>query len=122
MIANRTQIAQVILNLVRNGRDAIVEAGHRNGVITIAAAEARPGFAEVRVTDTGPGVPASIERNLFTPLQSTKPEGLGLGLSLCKSIITAHGGELWHDAGCREGTRFCFTLPLATPPQKGRTT
>ena len=122
VVANRTQIAQVILNLVRNGRDAIVEGGARDGAITISADGARPSFAEVRVTDTGPGVLTSIERNLFTPLQSTKPEGLGLGLSLCKSIITAHGGELWHDATCREGTRFCFTLPLVVGPQKGRET
>lgn len=122
VLANRTQIAQVILNLVRNGRDAIVETGRRDGVIRISAAQSRPGFAEIRVTDTGPGVSAEIERNLFAPLQSTKPEGLGLGLSLCKSIITAHGGELWHDTASREGTRFCFTLPLARAHAKGADT
>lgn len=119
VLANRTQIAQVLLNLVRNARDAIAEAGRPNGEISIAAERDRPGFAEICVTDNGPGVSPHIGQNLFAPLKSTKPEGLGLGLSLCKSIITNHGGELWHDSASRAGTRFCFTLPYAHSVTKG---
>ncbi len=114
VIGNRTQVAQVLLNLVRNAKDAIVASGARTGLISIAAVSTRPGFIEVCVTDNGPGVPGSLRPVLFSPLRSAKPEGLGLGLSLSKSIVIAHGGELWYDEACGTGTRFCFTLPV--PP------
>jgi signal transduction histidine kinase len=123
VMGNRTQVSQVLLNLVRNARDAIVESGARGGAVLISALPTRPGFIEVRVTDSGPGVAEKVRPVLFSPLRSAKPYGLGLGLSLSKSIITAHGGELWYDEACTAGTRFCFTLPVPstskTPERTG---
>lgn len=114
VIGNRTQITQVLLNLVRNARDAMVDADSARRSIEVAAsATMRPGFVEISVTDSGPGVAADVVPHLFSPLQSNKPEGLGLGLSLSSSIVLAHGGSLWHDAAFSPGARFVFTLPLA---------
>jgi signal transduction histidine kinase len=117
VIGNRTQVSQALLNLVRNAKEAIVAGGAGTGLISIAAVSTRPGLIEVRVTDNGPGVPDSLRPVLFSPLRSAKPEGLGLGLSLSKSIIAAHGGELWYDEACTAGTRFCFTLPVPSTSQ-----
>lgn len=115
VVGNRTQITQVLLNLVRNARDAMVDADSAGRRIEVAASTAmRPGFVEISVTDCGPGVAADVVPRLFAPLQSNKPEGLGLGLSLSSSIVLAHGGSLWHDAAFSSGARFVFTLPLAT--------
>lgn len=115
VICNEIQIQQVILNLVRNAREAIAAAEQSTGEIVInASAATRPGFVEVSVADNGPGVPPDLRPQLFLPLQSTKPEGLGLGLSLCSSIIRSHGGEFWLDENPRHGARFVFTLPCDT--------
>lgn len=114
VMANATQIQQVLINLIRNAKEAIVEANSVKRQITLSVStESRPGFAEVTVADTGPGVPEATRPLLFNPVRSGKPEGLGLGLALCKTIVTAHGGELWLDAQDAPGARFCFTLPIA---------
>lgn len=112
-IGNRTQLSQVLFNLVRNAKEALLEGDTHTGTVTVEAARTRPGYVEVRVTDTGPGVPDHIRPGLFAPLRSSKPDGLGLGLSLSKSIIVAHGGDLWHDPLFIRGSRFCFTVPVA---------
>jgi signal transduction histidine kinase len=67
---------------------------------------------EVAVEDTGPGVAPELRAHLFHPLQSSKPEGLGLGLSLCSTIIRSHGGEFLLDQSPRSGACFVFTLPV----------
>ena len=119
-IGNRTQIAQVLLNLIRNARDSIVDGSSPTRKIAVTVSTlSRPGFAEVCVTDSGPGVELAVLPRLFSPLQSTKAEGLGLGLSLSASIVMAHGGTLWHDAAYTQGARFAFTLPIVTDqPQR----
>ena len=110
---NEVQIQQVILNLIRNAKDAIVASHAGRGEIAIRVSLAnRPGFAEISVSDTGPGVAPELQPLLFQPLKSEKPEGLGLGLSLCSSIVRGHGGELWLDRSSADGASFAFTLPV----------
>jgi two-component system, LuxR family, sensor kinase FixL len=112
------QIEQAVLNLVRNSIEAIGEAGQINGAISIEAAVAGADFVEIRVSDTGPGFPTDLVDNPFLPFSSTKPEGLGFGLPLCKSIVEAHGGRLWlHDAA--RGASVHFTLPVAKASHYG---
>jgi two-component system sensor kinase FixL len=109
--ANAIQIQQVIVNLLRNARDSIVDSASDLREIRISAStRGRPGFVEVAVSDSGPGIADEIRPRLFRPFQSSKPEGLGLGLSLCSSIVSAHGGELWLDEQVNGRTRFIFTL------------
>jgi two-component system, LuxR family, sensor kinase FixL len=105
------QIEQVLLNLVRNSVEAVNNGGSRQGSILI---EAKPAgdFVEVRLYDSGPGFSSEQIESGFLPLSSTKPEGLGIGLPLCKSIIEAHGGRLWLDQG-PDGTSVHFTLPVS---------
>lgn len=104
------QIEQALLNLVRNSIDAIAEAGR--GTISIEAVRADTDFVEVRVRDSGPGFPPDRVSNPFLPLSSTKKEGLGVGLPLCRSLIEAHGGRIWLDA-VTQGAAIHFTLPVA---------
>ena len=109
--ANAIQIQQVIVNLLRNARDSIVDSASDLREIRISAStRGRPGFVEVAVSDSGPGIADEIRPHLFRPFQSSKPDGLGLGLSLCSSIVSAHGGELWLDEQVNGRTRFIFTL------------
>ena len=111
------QIEQALLNLLRNSIEAIGTTGQADGVITIEAVPAGADFVEVRVTDTGPGFPPDLAEGVFLPLSSTKAEGLGFGLPLCKSIIEAHGGRLWL-AGQARGAAVHFTLPAAKAPRQ----
>ncbi|MCA0432780.1 MAG: MASE1 domain-containing protein [Proteobacteria bacterium] len=115
VMGERQQLMQVLLNLLRNAREAIVQSGRSDGRIGIrVSAATRPGKLEVSVTDNGGGVSSELRDKLFMPLHSTKPDGLGLGLSLSNSIIVSHGGSMWHDGSAVGVTRFCFTIPLAS--------
>ena len=108
---DRVQLLQVVLNLVVNAVQAMcaVAKGHRELLITSARAE--PDGVLVTVKDSGPGLaPASLE-NLFAPFYTTKPGGLGMGLSICRSIIESHGGRIWVTANLPQGAIFQFTVP-----------
>jgi signal transduction histidine kinase len=109
------QIEQVLINLVRNAIDALGESSNYRGSIAIDAKVADADFVEVRVTDTGPGFSSQFLENAFVPLTSTKADGLGIGLPLCKSIIEAHGGVLKLENG-PQGAVVRFTLPIAKTP------
>lgn len=109
VIANRVQIAQVLINLMRNAVDAITKADSPQKAISISA-KMQPKAIEVWVDDTGPGLADGV--TLFKQFQTSKPEGLGLGLSISRTIVVANAGRIWHDANAR-GTRFCFTVPVA---------
>jgi two-component system sensor kinase FixL len=116
IIANEAQLQQVVLNLVRNAREALAEPGFRSArrQITIeVSTHNRPGFVEFSVADSGPGIKPAVRPALFTPLKSSKAGGLGLGLSLCNTIVRAHSGEIWADDSGRQGARFAFTVPVA---------
>jgi signal transduction histidine kinase len=110
--ADALQIGQTLLNLMRNAIDALAEARRAGGMITIEAMFNDGDEVEVRVADNGPGFPPDFADNPFLPLTSRKAEGLGIGLSLCRSIIEAHGGRLWLDRHARGGDVH-FTLPAA---------
>ena len=108
---DRVQLQQVILNLVINAIQALAAdpEGTRDVLITTRPAE--PGGVLVAIRDSGPGLaPADLQR-LFEPFYTTKPGGLGMGLSICQSIIAAHGGRLWADANPPRGAIFQFTVP-----------
>ncbi|MEJ0019762.1 MAG: PAS domain S-box protein [Acetobacteraceae bacterium] len=106
---DRVQIQQVLLNLIRNAVEAMEHAGIRE--LTLATVT-RPDHVLVSVTDTGAGIPPEIEARLFQPFVTTKAEGMGIGLSVCRTIIEAHGGRLWVEPNPRGGSIFQFTLPL----------
>ena len=106
---NRVQIAQVLVNLLRNAIEAIASQSGNQREITIGATVAA-GFVTVSVDDTGPGIAPDL--SLFSQFETTKANGMGLGLSICRSIVEANGGALWLDEKAENGTRFCFTIPL----------
>jgi signal transduction histidine kinase len=116
VLVDLLQVEQALLNLVRNSIEAIATE-QADGMITIEAAPAGADFVELRVSDTGPGFPPDLAEGAFLPLSSTKAEGLGFGLPLCKSIIEAHGGRLWL-GGRAGGAAVHFTLPAAKTPRQ----
>jgi two-component system sensor kinase FixL len=110
IFGDRIQLQQVVLNLIHNGIEAIGAAERHDGTILVRAYPLKDASGIViSVIDNGIGVPA--DRPLFEPLTSTKGEGLGLGLSICASIVEAHGGRIWLHASERGATEFRFSLP-----------
>jgi C4-dicarboxylate-specific signal transduction histidine kinase len=108
---DRVQLQQVILNLVMNGLEAIKEGVERPRELLIRSQPDATGAALVAVHDTGIGLnPQHVER-VFDAFYTTKPEGMGMGLAICRSIIEAHGGRLWASANAPQGAVFQFTLP-----------
>lgn len=113
VIVDKIQIQQVALNLIRNAIDAMEASERRELEIAVTKGEA--GMALVTVADTGPGIAPEIAARLFEPFLTTKPQGMGVGLSICRTIIEAHGGRIWVDRNADGGATFSFTLPLAEP-------
>ena len=111
VMVDPVQIQQVILNLVRNSMEAIQGHGDEERTITIATLIDRPGRVKVSVTDTGPGLAPEISDKIFDSFMSTKSEGMGIGLSICKSLVEAHGGELITKQQSGRGATFSFVLP-----------
>jgi two-component system sensor kinase FixL len=113
--ADRIQIQQVVVNLIRNAIDAMVGAGEVAPDCAMLAIESRSedadGSVTISVADNGPGLAAEIAGQLFTPFVTTKKDGMGIGLSVSRSIVEAHGGRIWAEARPAGGTRFSFTLP-----------
>jgi C4-dicarboxylate-specific signal transduction histidine kinase len=112
VMADRLQVEQVLVNLIRNAAESIAGAGSGKGQIMIAAELREPHLLQLSVSDSGPGFPLAFGGGAPPPLQSSKPDGLGIGLSLCRSIAEAHGGELSIRSG-RDGATVAITLPIA---------
>jgi PAS domain S-box-containing protein len=108
IIADRIQIQQVLINLIRNAAEAMGSMKRRELVVTTKFVDAET--VEVAVADRGPGLPKVMADELFQPFVSTKRDGMGLGLLICRSIVEAHGGRLWSEANPGGGTIFRFSL------------
>ena len=111
VFVDRIQIQQVLFNLIRNAIEAMIESPIRQLAIT---SKAGPGeFVTVSIEDTGAGIDETIAPQLFQPFITSKQKGMGIGLSICRTIVEAHGGRIWCEAGRETGTIFRFTLPQA---------
>jgi PAS domain S-box-containing protein len=113
---DRVQLQQVLLNLIVNGMDAMTEVAESTRVLTIGGRrESCDGTSSVVVSvrDTGVGLPAADTRRLFDAFYTTKPQGMGMGLAISRSIIGAHGGRLWAEPNDGPGATFAFSLPDA---------
>lgn len=106
---DRLYIQQVLVNLIRNAADAMLDTGGRR--VTISARCASQSEVEVRVRDEGPGIPDEIRERIFSPFVTTKPNGVGIGLAICRTIVEAHGGGIWTENAPEGGAEFVFTIP-----------
>jgi signal transduction histidine kinase len=111
VIADRTQIQQVVLNLVMNAADALAETAPNRRKI-ILQTKLRDGFIRAAVRDYGPGIDAAEVDSVFDPFYTTKHNGLGMGLAVCRSIITAHEGRIWAEKNPEGGATFSFELKV----------
>jgi two-component system sensor kinase FixL len=120
VLADPIQVQQVLVNLIRNAEDAMegLPEERAPGIVLRTTAAVEHGFVEVQVEDEGPGVAPDDLPRIFTPFFTTKPSGLGLGLSISASIVQSHGGRLWVTSTPGGGACFRFTLPVpfANPP------
>jgi two-component system sensor kinase FixL len=105
---DRIRLQQVLLNLVTNALDAMKDAPAR--ILTVHAAMDAPDTVTVGVGDSGPGIPEASREAVFQPFFTTKKNGLGLGLSICRSIVEEHGGRIWAHDNTGGGAAFSFTL------------
>jgi len=112
VLADRIQIQQILVNLVRNANEAMRNLPTPH-ILTISTTTKR-GMVEVSVRDSGPGVAADFAAQLFSPFSSTKSDGMGVGLSICRRIVEAHGGRMWLEESVHPGADFRFTIPLVT--------
>jgi signal transduction histidine kinase len=108
---DRVQLQQVVLNLVRNAIDAMAGVSGRARVLT-ASSKVADNHVSVAIADTGVGIASVSRERLFDALYTTKGDGLGLGLSICRKIVAVHGGRLWVEENTSLGATFTFTLPL----------
>jgi two-component system, LuxR family, sensor kinase FixL len=108
---DKVQVQQVLFNLLRNAIEAMQEQPRRE--LIVAANSAGGEMVEISVADTGPGLPKEVRAKLFQPFVTTKPNGMGVGLSVCRSIVEAHHGWLWADDNPGGGTVFRFTVRCA---------
>jgi PAS domain S-box-containing protein len=110
---DRIQIEQVLVNLIRNALEAMCEMPVDQRVLTIGAS-VQDAEVVMSIADTGRGLSPAIAERLFQPYQTTKPQGMGLGLAVSRAILQAHAGRLWVAPAHGPGTTFCLALPLAT--------
>ena len=108
VFVDRIQIEQVLFNLIRNAIDAMIESPRRS--LTIST-RADPDVVTISVEDTGAGIADGLAPQLFQPFVTSKDAGMGIGLSICRTIVEAHGGRIWFEPGAEGGTIFRFTLP-----------
>ena len=107
-IIDRIQVQQVVFNLVRNAVEAMADSPVRR--LRISTSRMDRDHVRISIEDSGPGLPADVADRLFQPFLSTKAEGMGVGLSICHTIVTGHGGRIWTEPSSLGGTAFHFTL------------
>ena len=117
VLCDRTMVEQVLLNLARNGMQAMDQPGLHDRPLVLrvrpAPSSASHRWLEFAVMDQGGGISEDVARQLYTPFFTTRAEGMGLGLSLCRTVVEQHGGRLDFAANTPRGTVFRFTLPVA---------
>jgi two-component system sensor kinase FixL len=109
VLADRIQVQQVLINLIRNAMDSMADAEER--LLSISTCALENELAQITVQDTGSGISQPIAEKLFQPFVTSKSNGMGVGLSICRTIVEAHGGQIWFEAAPEGGTIFRFTLP-----------
>jgi signal transduction histidine kinase len=109
---DRVQIQQVVINLMMNAVQAMSAVKNRARRLKIVTHKVDDGHAQLRVEDSGTGISEENSRRLFSPFFTTRKEGMGIGLSICRSIVEAHGGRIWAESQEGEGTTMQFILPL----------
>jgi two-component system, LuxR family, sensor kinase FixL len=117
MLADKVQIQQVLVNLIRNAIEAMEEVSRRE--LTVSTLGPDGGMVQISVADTGSGIPPDIAEQLFQPFFTTKPQGMGVGLSISRTIVEEHGGKIWIEPNPEGGTIFRIALPSV--PQEGVT-
>jgi signal transduction histidine kinase len=105
------QLQQVLMNLMLNGIEAMKETG---GVLTVKSQLREDGQIQISIHDTGLGLPLDEVDRIFDAFFTTKPQGSGMGLAICKSIVESHGGRIWANGNGGRGATFHFTLPAAS--------
>jgi two-component system sensor kinase FixL len=111
VIVDRVQVQQVLVNLLRNAMEAMQDAPRRE--LTVSLTTAGESMVEIAVADTGPGVSEEIAAKLFQPFVTSKPHGMGVGLSISRTIVETDGGKIWSEPNTGGGATFRFTLPAA---------
>jgi signal transduction histidine kinase len=109
-VGDRVQLQQVLMNLMLNGIEAIKDSG---GVLAVKSQMREDNYIEISVNDTGSGLPLGNADQIFDAFFTTKPQGSGMGLAICKSIVESQGGRIWADGDGGRGATFHFTLPVA---------
>jgi len=112
IFANEVQIEQVLLNLLLNGRDAIRSINAKEGRLILQTCILPNNFIEIRISDNGPGICAAMRGKIFEPFKTTKENGMGIGLSISRSIIESHGGHMWASNLPHGGAVFGLALPI----------
>jgi two-component system sensor kinase FixL len=118
VFVDRVQVQQVLLNLIRNAIEAMIDSPIRS--LNISSSAGPAGFVTVSVEDTGSGISETIAPQLFQPFVTSKQAGMGIGLSICRTIVEAHGGRIWCEPARDHGTVFCLTLPSAQDDRDSR--
>ena len=117
VVVDKVQVQQVALNLIRNAIEAMEAVERRD--LTISVASGPDDVVLVSVSDTGPGISPDVADRLFQPFVTSKAHGMGVGLSICRTIIEAQGGRIWAERNAEGGATFSFTLPLADKETAG---
>ena len=117
VLADRIQIQQVLINLIRNAMDSMVGAEER--LLSISTHRAEDEMVQVSVSDTGSGISSAVAEKLFQPFVTSKDNGMGVGLSICRTIVEAHSGRIWFENAPGGGTIFRFTLPRVEDDNDG---